>query len=373
MPLMGRAMSRSTKKNIKPRKAVMCLLIAAHNEETVIYDTIASAIAAGMKPEHIYVVDDCSSDKTADTARKILPRDNVLTVLRSGKGLAIRKAANSFGLVNRYRWVHIADADGRFAPDYFSVFRRELRVKNAAATGYVRSLPGTAVSSYRVFEYTIGMEFHRRIQSMLGVIPVIPGPTSCFRSDVFARLDFNSSTLTEDFDVTLQIYRQKLGKIQFIPKAMAYTQDPQTVKQFTRQITRWNRGVLQVMVRHKVAFRFTPVDLYLNYQVLQNMLFLVNFFVWIPYLTAYKFGPEAFAVALLYDILITFALTAFSATRSGRFDAIAAFPFVYALRWLNLLVFLKAFVEVVILRKFRTTKGVWGGEQDRRYKLADIK
>ena len=231
----------------KRRLPRVALLIAAHNEELVLADTINSAIKAGLKPEYIYVVDDNSSDDTSNIARSILPHENVYKVERSGKGLAIKKAAERFDLSSKYRWIHIADADGKFPENYFAVLRSKLRVKNAAATGYVRSLKGKYVSQYRVFEYTVGMEIHRRVQSMFNVIPIIPGPTSCFRADVFAQLDFSSGSLTEDFDVTMQIYRKKLGRIQFIRNAVALTQDPLTVRSFINQISRWNRGVLQVM------------------------------------------------------------------------------------------------------------------------------
>lgn len=349
------------------KKAFVALLIPAHNEELVIENTIRSAIAAGLKAEHIYVVDDNSSDATAKIARSILPKTNVMRVKRSGKGLAIKKAAKKFSLSDRYRWIHIADADGYFDPRYFTILRRELRVKYAAATCYIRSMKGKYVSQYRVFEYTIGMEIHRRVQSTLNVIPIIPGPTSCFRADTFASLDFGTNTLTEDFDVTMQIHRANMGKIQFIPQAVAYTQDPFSIRDFIRQITRWNRGVLQVMLRHKVTRKLSLIDMYLNYQVVQNLLFFVNFFIWIPYLVAYKFGLAALAVAFLYDVCIMAILTTFSAIRVRRYDIIAAFPHIYALRWVSMLVFLKAFVEVMVLGKYRHSKGVWG---NRRYKLS---
>lgn len=350
---------------------MIALLIPAHNEELVIADTINSAINAGMKPENIYVVDDNSSDQTSKIARSLIPRNNVHRVRRSGKGLAIKKAAKKFRFSESYRWIHIADADGGFATDYFRVFRRELRVENAAATGYIRSLKGKYVSQFRVFEYTLGMEIHRRVQSMFNVIPIIPGPTSCFRTDVFDQLDFNADTLTEDFDVTLQIYRKGLGKIQFIPQAKAYTQDPLTLGIFTKQITRWNRGILQVMLKHKVWRSKKKVDWYLKYQILQNILFLANFFIWIPYLALTHFGLAALAVAFLYDVAITFVFTAFTAARSNRPDILPAFPLIYGFRWFSLGVFFKAFVEVTLFRKFRLSGGIWANSSNRRYKLAD--
>jgi cellulose synthase/poly-beta-1,6-N-acetylglucosamine synthase-like glycosyltransferase len=347
-------------------KAMLCLLVAAHDEELVIAQTINSAIAAGMNPEHIYVVDDNSSDQTSRIARSILGRGNVMKVHRSGKGLALTKGAKRFGLTNQYRWIHIADADGGFAPDYFRVFRRQLRVKYAAATGYVRSLPGGPVSQYRVYEYTVGLEIHRRFQSMTHTVPIIPGPTSCFRADVFARLDFANHSLTEDFDVTLQIHRQKLGRVQFIPDAVAYTQDPRNTRDFLKQIMRWNRGIMQGVHRHKIGRRLSPIDAYLSYQIFQNFLFFFNYCIVTPLLVARYHTLIIAAQIFVFDVLLTLLMAILVAIRSKRWDILSAFPFIYAYRWLTMYAFLRSFIEVSVLRKYRITQGVWS-TAERRY------
>ena len=357
---------RASKQVYAPRKK-LCLLIAAHNEKLVLAKTISSAIAAGMKAENIYVVDDNSSDNTSAVARSILPASNVVRVQRSGKGLALTKAARKFNLTSRYYWIHIADADGAFSPKYFKIFRGELRAKYAAATGYVRSLPGRRISEYRVYEYTVGMEIHRRMQVLFNVVPVIPGPTSCFRWDVFEKVNFDNKTLTEDFDVTMQLHRQKLGRIQFIPRAVAYTQDPRTIRDYTKQITRWNRGGLQSMLRHGIGRHASLLDVYLSYQIIQNLLFFASYLVLVPYLTLVRHSSSVIATAFVTDVLITYLITVFTATRTKRWDVLSAFPQVYALRWLSLAVFLKAFVEVVILHKFRQTTGQWNSGGDARY------
>jgi cellulose synthase/poly-beta-1,6-N-acetylglucosamine synthase-like glycosyltransferase len=353
----------------KIHKQMLCLLIAAHNEELVIAKTITSAIAAGMEPENIYVVDDNSEDRTSEIARSILPAKNVHKVSRSGKGLALTKANRWFKLTHQYRWIHIADADGAFSPNYFKIFRRELRVEYAAATGYVRSLPGNRVSEYRVFEYTVAMEIHRRLQTMLHVVPVIPGPTSCFRADVFDKVNFDNKSLTEDFDVTMQIHRKKLGRVKFIPKAIAYTQDPKTVGDYTKQITRWNRGSLQSMMRYKIGQKLTPIDAYLTYQIMQNMLFFASYLIWVPYLTISRHTPAVLAMAFVIDVFVTFIITMLTAMRTRRWDVISAFPQVYALRWVSLGVFLKSFIEVVILRKFLHSDGLW---ENKRYVMESV-
>jgi cellulose synthase/poly-beta-1,6-N-acetylglucosamine synthase-like glycosyltransferase len=348
-------------------KATLCLLIAAHDEELVIAQTINSAITAGMKPQHIYVVDDNSSDKTSEIAKSILGEANVARVKRSGKGVALTKASKKFNLTNRYRWIHIADADGGFAPNYFKVFRGQLRVKYAAATGYVRSLPGGPVSQYRVFEITIGLEIHRRFQAITHTVPIIPGPTSCFRSDVFARLDFANRSLTEDFDVTLQIHRQKLGKIQYIPDAIAYTQDPKNTRDFIKQILRWNRGIMQGVHHHRIGRKLSPIDAYLSYQILQNFLFFFNYCILMPFYSIRHHSLAIVAQVFLFDVVLTLLMTMLVAIRTKRWDILSAFPFIYAFRWLSMAVFLRSFVEVVILKRFLVTQGTWS-TAGRRYK-----
>lgn len=345
----------------------LALMIAAHDEELVIEQTIRSAVRGGMKKRDIYVVDDCSSDNTSKLARAILGKDNVCRVRRSGKGLALAKGTAKFQLTKRYDWIHIADADGGFATDYFYVFRRHLRPKYAVATGYIKSLPGYSVSQYRVYEYTIGMEIHRRFQVLAQTVPVIPGPTSCFRSDVFEQLNFDNKSLTEDFDVTLQLHRKKLGKVQFIPGAIAYTQDPRNVHDFVKQITRWNRGILQGSRRHNIGFRLQRIDAYLSYQIIQNLVFFVNYALVMPYIAFRRHSPALLATLFIFDVVTTLVVTFLVSMRSKRWDILSAFPQVYILRWVTLFVFLRAFVEVTILRRFRLSDGGWS-TSGRRYK-----
>lgn len=335
----------------------LALVIAAHNESLVIANTINSAIDAGLERENIFVVDDVSDDGTYSVAAKILARDNVLKLKkRSGKGLALTKAFKKFALTEHYRWVHIADADGMFSPGYFTTLRSKLRVKYAAATGYVQSLPGYSVSNYRVYEYTLGMEITRRFQSLFGVISVIPGPSSIFRSDVLENISFNTGSLTEDFDATLQLYRKKLGRIQFIPQIKSYTQDPQTLKDYRRQISRWYRGILEVMQKHHIGWRLTKIDAYLSYQIVQNLIQILYYAVALPLMAVVLGRIDIIALFFLYDVAIMFLICFLTAARSGRFEIIFAFASMYMIRWLSLTIFAKEFIRVAFINQIRPNK-----------------
>ena len=106
--------------NHNASKHKICLIIAAYNEELVLRHTIDSALRAGINSRDIYVVDDCSSDLTASIAYNAIGKYNVLTVGRSGKGLALSTIATDLKLTKRYEWIHIADADGEFDKNYFA-------------------------------------------------------------------------------------------------------------------------------------------------------------------------------------------------------------------------------------------------------------
>ena len=346
-------------------KRPIALLVAAYNEELVLEHTLRSAIDAGLWPQDIFVVDDKSADKTAEIARRVLGDMNVYTIGRSGKGLAIHKVSQALKLTKRYEWIHIADADGEFDVNYFHELVKNLDPSYAAATGYVTSLPGSYISKYRAFEYALGMDITRRFQSMADVITIVPGPTSIFRSDVFDKLNFHANALCEDFDVTLQIHRQKLGKILFIETAIARTQDPGNFGDYVKQITRWNRGVMQMFFKHRIGTSFNKVDSYLLYQLSQNLLFFFMYIIWMPMMTVLSGSFVFLALAFLSDVIIVLGFVLFAQMRTKRRDILPAFPIIYVLRWVSLLVFMKCFVEVFLLGRHRLATGVWETVQRR--------
>ena len=346
-------------RNKTRQRAKVCLIIAAYNEELVLKHTIESAVRAGMSRSDIYVVDDSSIDSTAYIASRTVGKVNLLTVGRSGKGLALSKVASELKLTERYEWIHIADADGEFDEKYFTALYDNLDPRYAAATGYISSLPGSYVGNFRTFEYTMAMDITRRYQSMLDLITIIPGPTSVFRSDVFEKLDFCTGSLCEDLDVTIQIHDKKLGRIKFIDTAIARTQDPHDLRNYTKQITRWNRGTLQVFMRNKMWRRPSRVNTFITYQVLQNMIFGTMYMFAVPLITLLTGSLYFMAILFLSDVLTIFVFALYAAVRTGRPETLASFPLTYGMRWTQLVIFMMCFIEVVILKKFRSTRGTW--------------
>ena len=351
-------------------KKQMALLLPGHNEELIIATTIRSAIAAGQLKRDIYVVDDGSTDATRSEAIKLLGRDHVLSVKKSGKALAVQKAIKKFEIEQNYKWLHVADADSVFSPNYFRTYRKYLNPnKYAVAVGFVQSLRGNWISTYRAITYTYSQHVTRRIQSYLGMISVFPGPITCFRTDIIKELDFNTHSLTEDFDITVQVHRKKLGKIKYIPKAVNYTQDPQTLADFIKQNLRWQRGFFQGVKKYRVGFRPRKLDASIGFQMLQTVFYLTQIFILMPMVILMTGNWLILPAVLAADFLVMSAITLASSAVIKRWSLLGAMPYFYFLRWVEIGVFVTAFTEVVLLGKYKTETSGWS-TRGRRYELS---
>lgn len=359
-------------RNIPDRRRMkkLALILPGHNEDLIIATTIKTAVAAGQQLEDIYVVDDKSSDNTRKVAIELLGKQNVLTVHRSGKAIAVRKAIKKFKLDSRYNWLHVADADSIFCPDYFKIYKRKLNSKKyAIAVGFVQSMRGNWISTYRSLTYTYSQQINRRIQSHLGMISVFPGPITCFNTDILREIEFDTNSLTEDFDITLQVHRKRLGRVAFIPRAVNYTQDPQTISDFFKQNLRWQRGFFQGVSKYKIGRRKGRIDMSIGFQLMQTVLFLTQLFVLVPMIIIMTGNWLILPVALAADLIVMGCITLFSSIVAKRWRLFSALPYFYFLRWVEIAAFISGFFEVIVLQKFRSDIKGWG-TSGRRYKLS---
>ena len=352
-----------------PRRKI-ALLLPGHNEELIIATTIRSAIASGQKKRDIFVVNDASTDATRRIAEELLGKQNVLSVHRSGKALAVQKAIKKFEIEKYYQWLHVADADSIFSPEYFRIYRRSLSPEYAVAVGFVQSLRGNWISTYRSLTYTYSQHFNRRIQSYFQMVSVLPGPITSFRTDILSQLETDETSLTEDFDITIQIYRKKLGKIKFIPKAINYTQDPQNLRDFYNQNLRWQRGFFQGVKKYGIGRHAQRIDVSLGFQMLQTILLFLELLVILPFQLIVSHNWMIIPVAFTVDIIINGLIAVGSSVVTKRWALLGSLPYFYFLRWLEISIYVRASFEVLVLNKFNTKTKGWSTE-GRRYKLDD--
>ena len=349
-------------------KKNLALLIPAHNEEPVIKTSISSAINAGLNAEDIYIVDDNSSDNTLIEAYQYLPKTNILRVQHSGKAGAVYAGIKYFQIENRYNWVHVADADSFFSKDYFRIYFAELDNRCVATVGFVQSLIGNWICSYRAITYTYGQHIIKRVQAIIGMITVFPGPVTSYRTDIIKDLDFFTGSVTEDFDLTLQIYRKKLGRIKYIPDAVNYTQDPKNLRDFYNQTWRWYRGFFQGVRRYDLGWHFQRIDLSVLIQFGDILLFLFQLTITAWILLFSRENISFLVNFLILDFAILSFVIIYSTIITKRARLLMAIFYFHFLKFFELVIYLKAFHHVIIKNRFISAQKGWE-VTGRRYKL----
>src|SRR5215469_10459942 len=93
---------------------LVSILIPAYNAEEWIADTIQSAIAQTWQRKEIIVVDDGSSDRTAEVARRFVSKEVAIISTENQGAAAARNHAFQLSQGNYIQWL---DADDLLSPD----------------------------------------------------------------------------------------------------------------------------------------------------------------------------------------------------------------------------------------------------------------
>ena len=129
---------------------------------------------------------------------------------------------------------------------------------------------------------------------MRRTVNVIPGPIGIFRrTAIEATGGYDSDTFAEDFDMTVKILAEG-WKIDYEPKAIAYTEAPEELLDIIQQRYRWSRGILQAIRKQRHLLTrtegvvTTPLSLW--YMIFEGLvwpamnIFANLFFVWVALL-----------------------------------------------------------------------------------------
>jgi biofilm PGA synthesis N-glycosyltransferase PgaC len=293
----------------------VAVLIAAHNEELVIRNTIRSA-ARLVPVGNIFIASDASKDTTAVIAQD--SGANVVELLPNrGKAGALVAAITHFRLAERFEIVMLLDADTQLADDYMKTglpfFDDPGVVAVAGRAATITNPPsptriGRFLVAYRERFYVVVQYLLKYGQAarFANVVSIVPGFASMYRSRILADIDITAPGLAiEDFNMTFEVHAKRLGRIAFHPlAAIAYTQDPDTVGDYTKQLRRWTLGFWQTVGRH--GFRFGAfwgaLALYVFELVTSSIMMLVFLPLLLMSLAAAVWGevsadPVAIAVA----------------------------------------------------------------------------
>jgi peptidoglycan-N-acetylglucosamine deacetylase len=228
------------------------VLIPAHNEESVIVQTVTSVLQSDLKDIHVIVVDDGSSDRTLELLQSNFSGNTAVQIIHQvnrGKAAALNHALS----LAQTDIVVTIDADTEIEPD---AIRRLLRHFSdptvAAVAGNVKvGNRSRWLTRWQALEYITSQNMEKRAFDLLNCITVVPGALGAWRRKAIEDGGgITADTVAEDADLTIAI-RRLGGRIAYDEEAIAWTEAPETAAALIRQRFRWTFGTLQSFWKHR--------------------------------------------------------------------------------------------------------------------------
>ncbi len=228
------------------------VIVPAYNEKEGIEAAVRS-LAAGDHPRiEVIVVDDGSTDNTAELAERLrLPNVRVIRKPNGGKPSAL----NTGVAFASHDLIVMVDGDTIFEPDSIRKLVQPFGDPSVGAVaGNVKvGNRSSMVARWQHIEYVIGFNLDRRLYETLQCMPTVPGAIGAFRRQALEGAGgMTDETLAEDTDITMAICRAG-WKVVYEENARAWTEAPATLGQLWKQRYRWSYGTMQAMWKHRDA------------------------------------------------------------------------------------------------------------------------
>ncbi|KOU02699.1 glycosyltransferase [Streptomyces ardesiacus] len=232
-----------------PVTGPVSVIVPAYNEKECIEATLRS-LARGTHPVEIIVVDDGSTDGTAEIAESLgLPGVRVVRQANAGKSAALNNGVRHA----RYDIVVMMDGDTVFEPDTVRHLVQPFADPSVGAVAGNAKVGNrrTLIGAWQHIEYVMGFNLDRRMYDLLRCMPTIPGAIGAFRREAVLQVGgMSDDTLAEDTDLTIALHRAG-WRVVYEEHARAWTEAPASLGQLWSQRYRWSYGTMQALWKHR--------------------------------------------------------------------------------------------------------------------------
>jgi biofilm PGA synthesis N-glycosyltransferase PgaC len=272
------------------------VLIAAYNEDRSITQTIQAILAQSYPADiSVIVINDGSSDQTVASVRTLqIKHPNIALIDRVTNGG--KAAALNHGLARCQTNVVISiDADsyvlkdgirhlvGRYLSD-------PIQTKAVAGSILVRNSRENWITKAQEWDYFLGIASIKRVQSLFQGTLVAQGAFSLYERDTLIRLNGWPEMVGEDIVLTWKILLAGF-RVGHAEDALAFTNCPNTLRQFIKQRQRWSRGLIEAFkVNPRILFKPRLTTMYIWWNTLFPLMDIAYTFGFIPGLILACFG-----------------------------------------------------------------------------------
>lgn len=246
---------------IKGEAPFVSIMIPAHNEGKVITQTVESMLALDYPNDRyeIIVINDNSSDDSSVLLGRLQDKypDRNLIVINSDAVTGGKGKSNALNIgFERSKGELIAIYDADNTPEKQALRYLVGEIMHDDTLGAVIGKFRTRNRNASLLTRFINIEtlsFQWMAQAgrwQLFKLCTIPGTNFIMRRHIIEEIGgWDVRAIAEDTEISFRIY--KMGyRIKFQPKAVTWEQEPQTVKVWFKQRTRWAKGNIYVIIKN---------------------------------------------------------------------------------------------------------------------------
>ena len=297
------------------KKNKICVIIPAHNEEDVIYDTVKRLYDRQDYPKDmfdVYVVAHNCTDKTAEKARSagaIVFEHNDPDKSKARAAYAMKHGYEQILKTGiEYAFSIRLDADNHINDEFFSLMNDAYNAGVKIARPYESALNMTQNQFTRAcgLYYTFDSRISSRVRERLHIDAHVNGPGAMTAFEIIQKIGgYDTTSITEDTEFNFK--RMLDGyKAHFVEDAVVYEDLPSTFKDTLSRNKRIAAGNLRLLGKYTPIFLWKTISRP-NFSFLEQLLtymfniICVLFCTWIPafyvYDVAYLWGNGLFTDA----------------------------------------------------------------------------
>ncbi len=269
---------------------MVSVLVPAHNESIVIRKTVMALLNFKYPRDkyEIIVINDNSSDDSAAVLKGIQEKhpDRKLIVINTDNILGGKGKSNALNIALPAATgsvIAIYDADNTPAPNALAILVENLMSddKLGAVIGKFRTRNRNAslLTRFVNIETLAYQCMNQAGRFFFFKLCTIPGTNFVIRRSIINQMGgWDTKALSEDTEISFRIYRMGYY-IKFMPLAVTWEQEPQKLKQWFKQRTRWAKGNIYVLIKNfKYVFDKTagPMRMDVLYYALVYVLMLTS-------------------------------------------------------------------------------------------------
>jgi biofilm PGA synthesis N-glycosyltransferase PgaC len=231
-------------------KPLVSFIIAGRNPGYSIVTCIQSILNSNYKNVEVIFADDCSTDNSVALARQFESTGKVRVCANpnhSGKPANLNLAI----MLVRGEFIFVLDSDSQVFPDtvdkMLPIFEDE-RVGAVSPSIYVRNGTDTWLTRFQEIEYLLTYVMQQLWRDKLGMITILSGMGTMFRTSAVRALGGYDMGLGDDTDITIRL--RKTGWILHTSlRGRISTDAPKNLPHLIKQRSRWTRNMVKMRLR----------------------------------------------------------------------------------------------------------------------------